>query len=169
MIFKKITDSSTETKKLGGFLAREILKNRLNGRAVVFALTGNLGGGKTTFAQGLAKGLEIKEKILSPTFVVMRRFKIRENSRRNSRRFKNLYHFDCYRIKNSREILELGFKNILSDKSSIVIVEWADKIKKIIPKNSVWINFKFINKNKREIMINCKSSIGVDTPFHQKI
>ena len=71
-----ITKSYKQTQKLGENFAKEILKSPVNKGAIVLGLQGNLGGGKTTFLQGFAKGLNIKEKILSPTFVILKRFKI---------------------------------------------------------------------------------------------
>ena len=72
-----ITKSSAETKKIGEKTAEEILKRKLQKTAFVIGLKGELGGGKTTFLQGFAKGLMIKEKILSPTFVIIKRYKLK--------------------------------------------------------------------------------------------
>lgn len=141
-----LTISPCQTQKLGMALAREILKNNSR-RAAIIALEGNLGGGKTTFLQGFAKGLGIKEKIISPTFVIQKRFKILNS------RFKNFYHLDCYRIQKPEELLELGFKDIVSDPQNIIALEWADRIKKVLPKNMLWLRFEFINKNTRRIIM----------------
>ena len=144
---KKITtNSAKETQELGKVLAKEILKQDLNKTVMVLALRGDLGGGKTTFLQGFAKGLGVKKKILSPTFVIMKRFKI------NIKHFKNFYHIDYYRIKNEKDILELGLKEIISDPKNIVAIEWSERIKKILPKSTIIIKFDFIDKNKREIV-----------------
>jgi tRNA threonylcarbamoyladenosine biosynthesis protein TsaE len=121
--------------------------------ALIIGLEGDLGGGKTTFLQGFAKGLEIKEKILSPTFIIMRRFKIRVNSCSNLCKFANFYHIDCYRIKKPEEILDLGFREAMSSPRNIIAVEWAEKIKKILPKDIIWVNFEFINKKNRRIFV----------------
>ena len=71
------TNSSKETQVLGEKLAKKILEAGLQKSAVVLGLRGNLGGGKTTFMQGFAKGLGINEKILSPTYVIQKRFVIK--------------------------------------------------------------------------------------------
>lgn len=159
-----LTLSSSQTKKLGGVLAKKILtprrffkkgdsyKNRIKNeegqkKALVIGLEGDLGGGKTTFLQGLAKGLGIKQRITSPTFVIMRRYKVESLS------FKNFYHIDCYRIEGPKELLDLGFKKIISSPQNIVAVEWADRIRKIMPKFVIWINFGLINRNTRKIML----------------
>jgi len=159
---ENITSSITQTKKLAEKIAKQVIKKGPEGQAFVIGLKGDLGGGKTTFVQGFAKGLGIKEKILSPTFVIMKRFKITKIKNQKSKikitiqnsktkEFQNFYHLDCYRIKNSKEILDLGFKEIVSDPRNIVAIEWADKIQKIMPKNTLWLNFEFINKSTRKI------------------
>jgi len=137
---KYITNNYKQTQKLGEELAKNILEYAPKKDAVVLCLHGNLGGGKTTFLQGFAKGLGIKERILSPTFVVMKRFG-------------NFYHIDCYRLKNEKDILELDWEKIISNPKNIVAIEWPEKIKKALPKNTIKINFKFIDKNKREIRL----------------
>jgi len=149
-----ITFNSIQTKKMGRKIAQEILKRPLDKKAIVIGLIGDLGGGKTTFLQGFAKGLRIKNKILSPTFVLMKKFKIRENSHSNSYKFATFYHLDCYRIKKPKEILGIGFEEIIKNPHNIVVIEWADRIKKILPKESLIIRFKFINQNTRKILFN---------------
>ncbi|OGZ18988.1 MAG: tRNA (adenosine(37)-N6)-threonylcarbamoyltransferase complex ATPase subunit type 1 TsaE [Candidatus Nealsonbacteria bacterium RBG_13_42_11] len=141
-----LTRNPNQTRKLGEILAKEILKTAVLKKALVLGLEGDLGGGKTTFLQGLARGLGIKEKILSPTFVIMRRFQIKPTS-------SSFYHMDCYRLQNEKEALRLGLKKIFFSSRSILAVEWAERIKKILPGNTIFIKFYFIDKNKRKITI----------------
>lgn len=143
-----LTKSPTQTKKLGVFLAKKILKSKTQKKARVLGLEGDLGGGKTTFLQGFAKGLGIEQKILSPTFVIMKRFPI------STKNLKNFYHFDCYRVGKPKEILNLNFKEISSDSQNIIVIEWAEKIRQILPKNTKWIRFQFVDKRKRRISVN---------------
>ncbi len=131
---KFLSKSPGETRKLGEKIAKK--------PPLVLALKGDLGSGKTTFLQGYAKGLGVKEKILSPTFLILKKFPLKNNY---------FVHIDCYRIKDSKEILDLGFKSML--KKDIIAIEWGEKIKDILPKNTVFLNFKFIDKNKREITL----------------
>jgi len=145
MILECKTKSPTETQKVGRLLAKEILDKPLFSKAFLLALEGDLGGGKTTFLQGFAKGLQVREGITSPTFVLMKRFPIAKS------KFKNFFHIDCYRTEGKEDVLALGFKEIIKDPENIVAVEWADKIKKILPKEIITINFEFIDKNKRKI------------------
>ncbi len=142
-----ITNTARETRSLGKDLAEKILKTKIKTKTQVLALRGELGGGKTTFLQGFAKGLGIRQKILSPTFVILKKFKIKHTN------FKLFFHIDCYRIKKPKEILDLGFKEIVSDFKNIVVVEWAKRIEKILPPNTIFIDFEFHNKNKRKIII----------------
>jgi len=147
------TTSSSQTKKIAGVLAKEILASRSNRRgALVFALVGDLGSGKTTFTQGLLAGFGIKKKITSPTFVIMKSYKLQAKS------YKLAYHLDCYRIKKPSELGILGIKEILANPENVVLIEWPERIKKILPKNTVWINFEHGKKeNKRNIIIDPKN------------
>jgi len=163
-----LSQSPFQTQKIGKILAKEFLKT-FTKTALVLGLIGDLGGGKTTFLQGFAKGLGIKEKILSPSFVIFRKFKVK-NLKPSTRTelgagpvphrnevsgagFKVFYHIDCYRISKPKEILNLGFKEIISNPQNIVAIEWADRIKKILPKGTLILKFNFINRNQREIEI----------------
>jgi len=134
------TFSAEETRNLGKKIAKNVLSKRESG-AFVLALKGDLGGGKTTFLQGFAKGLGIKEKILSPTFVIMKKFEIPSRNIKISK-YQNFYHIDCYRMKGSKDISELGLKKIFSDPKNIVAIEWAERIEKILPKQSLQIEFQ---------------------------
>jgi len=134
-----IIQSAEEMQKVGKYLSNEILKEILeNKKAIVIGLEGDLGSGKTTFVQGIAKGLGIKEKITSPTFVIMKKYDF-------------LYHIDCYRIK-SKDLLELDFKEIIKQSGNIVVIEWAERIKKVLPKDVIWMKFEYLDKDKRKII-----------------
>lgn len=143
-----------QTKAIAAKMAKEILSKPLESQAVIFALNGNLGSGKTTFVQGFAKGLGIEEKITSPTFVILKRFKIPTfNIEHSTSNIQHFYHFDCYRIEKPEEILELGFEEIIKNPKNIVAIEWPEKIANLLPKDIIKLDFKFKDKNKREILI----------------
>ncbi len=121
---------------LASSLARQFViagKNKKRKGALVFALTGDLGTGKTAFAKGFLRALGVRQKITSPTFVLMKRYALSAG--------RAAYHVDCYRLKNARELSVLGFRKILENKSAVVLVEWADKIKKVIPPDAVRLEF----------------------------
>lgn len=156
---KFITTNSKQTQKLAEMLAKEMLKSvPIQKRAFVVGLEGELGGGKTTFTQGFARGLGVKEKILSPTFVILKRFELHKHNLKNVRCqmsgvrcFRYFYHFDCYRLESSKDLTTMGFKEIIKNPENIVLIEWADKIKRVLPKEYLKIKFKWLDKNKREI------------------
>lgn len=140
-----------QTKKIGQNFAEKILENFEN-KNLIIGLEGDLGGGKTTFLQGFARGLKINKKILSPTFVIIKKFTI-PGGEKNRSRFRYFYHIDCYRIKKPKEMLDLGFEKIISDTGNIVAVEWINRIKKITPKDVILLKFRFVDEKKREIKI----------------
>lgn len=150
-----ISKSEKETEKIAGKLAQ-----KLKGGEVI-ALTGNLGAGKTVFVRGLARSLGIKKPITSPTFVLMKLYKtqnyadgtqtnadIRRKSALSQRQsVKWLVHVDAYRIKNGQDLVDIGINDYLGKKDTVVVIEWADRVKKILPKKKIIIK---INFGKRE-------------------
>ena len=139
---KYLTNNISETRKIGAQKAEKAKKKKT---ANVFCLRGDLGSGKTAFLQGFGKGLLVKQKIQSPTFIIMSRFSLK------NKEFKNFFHFDCYRLDTSEEIINLGFKEIIANPENIVAIEWPEKIEKFLPPQRTEIIFKIINENQREI------------------
>lgn len=136
-----------ETQKIAAILAEEILRFRPAKGALVLALTGELGSGKTNFTQGLAKGLGIKTRVKSPSFLLLREYPI-------PRTKKKLVHLDCYRLAGQKDLATIDFADFLSDPQNIMVVEWADKIKKSLPKkNILWLKFRHKEKNQRRISV----------------
>lgn len=145
----RITRNKKETQRFAAGFAGKILGKKLK-QAIIIGLIGDLGSGKTVFAQGFAKRLGIKENIVSPTFVIEKIYKIKVKD------YKLFIHIDAYRIEKSKEILDLGFKNLTCDSKNIILIEWADKIGNILPKKSVQIKFEHIKGSKRKITIKSK-------------
>lgn len=153
-----ITQKSKETKELGKLLAKE-----LSGSEVI-CLSGELGAGKTTFTQGLLEGLGAEKPYTSPTFVVMKEYSaenpvksLRSHGASKKQEVRNkkiqtIYHLDAYRV-SAEDILNLGWEEIISGDKNVCIVEWADRIEKIIPRRAVWIDFEWIDEKKRRIRI----------------
>jgi len=143
------TLSSQKTKNFAKILAEKILAELPQiSSALILALTGDLGSGKTTFIQGFCKGAGIKKRITSPTFVIVKSYKLKVKS------YKSIYHIDCYRIQKPKELLKLGFKEIINNPQNIVLIEWAEKLKKILPKKINWIRFEYGKKlNERKIIV----------------
>ena len=134
---KYVVKNLEETKEL----AEQFAKNLNVGDMVL--LSGDLGAGKTTFTQFVFKALGVKEVVNSPTFAVLKSYKSTVC---------DLHHFDCYRI-NTEEAIECGFDEILSDKNSIIFIEWAEMIKELIPLNYIDIKIKLKENNEREFEI----------------
>ena len=145
------TKGEKETKKVAEMFGREILTLKIS-KAVAIGLEGDLGAGKTTFAKGFAKGLGIKEEMKSPTFILMRVFRIPRIKNQESR-IRHFLHFDAYRIDSAREFASLGFEDFLKDAENILLIEWSDKIKKILPENYFLFRFKHLGKNNRLITL----------------
>ncbi len=141
---KFITKNEKETIKLAKVFAREILKFLPESKfGIVVGFQGNLGAGKTTFIKGLVRGLGIKKRLTSPTFILMKQY--------NTRKGISVYHFDCYRLSDPKDILELGFLETVKKPRTLILIEWAEKIRKILPRNKIWISFKILGKNVRLI------------------
>lgn len=157
-----ITNSAKQTQKTAEKLAKKIVspiaifnRGEWRGSSLVLALEGELGSGKTTFVQGIARGLGIKENITSPTFVVLKKFQIPcLPSRQADSIFQIFYHIDCYRLEKPEDLLDLGIEKILLDRHNIVVIEWAEKIQKILPARIIKIKFEFVDNTKRKITIN---------------
>lgn len=139
-----ITTNSQQTQKLGELLADEIKKGQ------IICLSGELGSGKTTFTQGLLKSLKTNGPHTSPTFVIMKKYK-----RKMTNKIQDIFHIDAYRV-NSKDVLDLGWEEIIADNKNIIIIEWADRICDIIPKYGLWIKFQWLDKNKRKIIFSNK-------------
>lgn len=136
------TTKAEQTKKLAAKLAKEILKTGSHQKhARVIGLVGDLGAGKTTFTQGFAKALGIKKRMISPTFLIFRRYEIPKLKTYNLK-LTTFYHMDAYRIHNPKELTVLDFKKILSNTKNILLIEWADQIKKALPKDTIWIRLE---------------------------
>lgn len=136
-----LSKSPNKTRQLGGKLGRLLLGGE------IIALEGDLGGGKTLFTKGIACGLGIKREITSPSFVVMKKYPA----------FKLfLYHFDFYRIDNPADVVGWELKEAIADKKSIIVIEWGQKIEKILPKERLEIVFGYVGKSSRKLIFKAK-------------
>jgi len=133
---KKILKSEKEMDKFASSVAKKIKPGD------VLALKGDLGSGKTTFTKGLARAMGIKKSIQSPTFVLLRPYDVGKKIAKE-KCIKMLVHVDAYRIDEPDELLDIGLVEFINDPASVVVIEWADKIKKILPRGRTkWIKFK---------------------------
>ena len=115
------------------------------GEATVLALRGDLGAGKTTFTQALARELGISENVTSPTFVIMKIYDL------SGKKFERLIHIDAYRFDTPDELDGLNFSDFLKDPKNLIVLEWPEKVAGKLPPETVFIDFKFISETVREI------------------
>lgn len=138
-----LSKSIDETNKI----AREFLNslNPSNLSAVVVALQGELGAGKTTFTQEVGKILGVEENMHSPTFVIEKIYSI------DWKGFKNLIHIDAYRLEKDSELLHLGWEEVTKGPENLIFLEWPENVAGLIPAGAKRIYFQFIDENTREI------------------
>lgn len=132
-----VTHSEEETVLLGKKLGEKLKKSD------VVALDGTLAAGKTYFTKGIALGLKIQEEITSPTFTV-----ISEYSGRLP-----LYHMDIYRLAGEEDFLNIGAEDMLYG-NGVCVIEWSEKIREILPKNTISVKISINSNNSRSISID---------------
>ena len=147
-----ISESAEQTWEIARFIGEKLREGD------VLALSGELGSGKTCFTGGLARGLGVSEKyqITSPTFTLINEYPARCK----------LYHFDVYRLNGYSEFEDLGYEEYFCG-DGIVVIEWAEKIVKILPADTFFISFEYLDENKRRIIIkgqkNRLKELAIDT------
>lgn len=146
-----ISKSEKETEKVAGFLLKRVL---VASKPLVFGLSGDLGCGKTVFAKAIGRLLGVKEKITSPTFVIMNEYKVK--CQMPNVKCQKFLHMDLYRISGQYELEEIKFFEQFSP-GTISCIEWPEnlgkenleKLKKIT--SYVAVNFEYVDERKREI------------------
>lgn len=135
-----ITKTPQETEDLGVALANDLKAGD------IVVLTGELGAGKTVFSRGIAKGLNVKSRVISPTFVLVRKHRGKINNKKV-----NLYHIDLYRLENAKDISSLGLEDIFEDTSGIFLIEWGKKDENL---SASWeIEIEAVDEKRRKIKI----------------
>ena len=148
----KFTSTSLDETK---HIAFELVKNLERGEgAVVIALEGDLGAGKTTFSQFVGEALGVHEAIQSPTFLIEKIYELFRQP------WRHLIHIDAYRLDSPQELLSLGWSEITAKPDNIILVEWADKVRQILPKSAIHIVFTHADETTREIEVKEEA----DTP-----
>lgn len=116
------------------------------------AMTGDLGAGKTTFINGVAKGWGSMDPVTSPTFVLVNEYYRSDNQ--------ILFHMDAYRIASSWEAEELDFERMLQ--KGPVLIEWAERIEDILPKDRLWMDLKYISDDVRSLTLKPRGKRYLD-------
>jgi tRNA threonylcarbamoyladenosine biosynthesis protein TsaE len=140
-----ISHSEAQTRRLGAHLAQLLLPGD------VIALAGELGTGKTRFAQGVGQGLGVTESIVSPTFTLVREY-------RGPGVRLPFFHVDLYRIEGVAETLTFGLEEYLYD-DGVCLIEWADRLgSSRLPVEHLWIDFRYLDENKRGLLVQSRGS-----------
>jgi len=149
---KHFSKSREETNKIASDFLDTIYP--IGNSSVVVALSGDLGSGKTAFAQEVGKILGVAENMNSPTFVIEKIYKIdpAKAGQVGLDKFKNLVHIDAYRLEKDSELLHLGWEEITKEPENLILIEWPENVSGIIPNDAKRIYFKFIDEENREII-----------------
>ncbi len=116
-------------------------------RAVVVGLYGNLGAGKTTFTQSVAKTLGVSDTVTSPTFVIEKIYEL------TNQEFTHLIHIDAYRLEGGDELVKLGWNEITADPNNLILIEWPERVENIMPEH-IKISLRGLDDpNSREIEV----------------
>lgn len=116
--------------------AGQVVGSLAPGRAAtVIALSGDLGAGKTTFAQGAALTLGVREAVQSPTFVLEKVYAL------DGQKYTHLIHIDAYRLKGAHEMRILGWEELVREPGNLILVEWPERIEELIPEDAIRIRF----------------------------
>ena len=133
----KETLSAKETTALGQRIGAQLKSGD------ILALSGPLGAGKTTLIQGIAQGLEIKDYVTSPTFILINEYQGRLP----------FYHIDLYRLEDPEQIEELGLSEYF-EKDGVVVIEWAERLGDLLPEGAKQIKLEVTGEDKRKIWLS---------------
>jgi tRNA threonylcarbamoyladenosine biosynthesis protein TsaE len=122
------------------------------GSAITVWLIGDLGAGKTTFVQNMAREMEVAEDVQSPTYVLMKSYSLPDNRIQNGakRRFNRLVHIDAYRLNNAAEFAALKPQEFLKDPQTLVLIEWPERVAEALPSPDLSLTFTNDNAGEKE-------------------
>jgi tRNA threonylcarbamoyladenosine biosynthesis protein TsaE len=141
-----------EMKVLAAEFLKKLALRPVSVGATVIGLRGDLGAGKTTFTQTCANLLGISETVTSPTFVILKKYKIVDKML--SEKFSFFIHIDAYRLKGGKELNAIGWQEIISNPKNLIMIEWPELVADVMPVNTRYIDFKHIDETTREIIIS---------------
>ena len=123
------------------------------GTSRVFAFDGKMGAGKTTFIKELCEVMGTEDVVNSPTFAIVNVYEV-EAIRRLGEKAKGerqeVYHFDCYRIKDLREAMDMGAEEYLYS-GNYCFIEWAEMIEPLLPEDTVWVKIEVLENGERRL------------------
>lgn len=141
--FRVQSGSENMTQRIAGQIAKEILHVKSRDHAYVILLKGELGTGKTAFTKGFLKQLGIRPRAASPTFVIIKRYVISAKSKIKNTNVREVYHIDAYRLHTKKDLDSLGFAELYQDPSSLIFIEWPEKVRGIRQLADIEISFQY--------------------------
>jgi len=167
----KVSKNIKDTEKIAQDFLKKLKVNKK--KATVVGLYGELGSGKTAFTQAVTKLLGVKRKVNSPTFVIMKRYEIPKFKKAGRKSFRprtlasfcppenfcdqlfyeNIFHLDAYRLKNEKELLHLGWEEIIANPKHLIFIEWPEMIIKAMPKKHHKISIAHTKEGYRKFEI----------------
>ena len=118
----------------------------------VFAFNGNMGAGKTTFIKCLCEAMGTEDVVNSPTFAIVNVYEVEERKGENGKVKTEVYHFDCYRIKDLREAMDMGTEEYLYS-GNYCFIEWAEMIEPLLPDDLVTVEIEVLENGDRELRV----------------
>ena len=119
--------------------------------AVVVGLSGELGSGKTTFVQRVARALGVREHVTSPTFVILKTYNVKPTTYNLG--FEKLVHVDAYRLESAAELERLNWHEVLATPRALVLVEWPERVCAVMPESVLRIDFHVVGEGMREVLV----------------
>jgi tRNA threonylcarbamoyladenosine biosynthesis protein TsaE len=121
--------------------------------ATIIALSGDLGAGKTSFTQGLARALCVDETVNSPTFVIEKIYTLKGQG------WQRLIHIDAYRLESAHELEVLGWKEVAEDPDNLIVIEWPERVEGLLPPTATVLTFVWKSEETRGVLLGCCSSL----------
>jgi len=138
-----VSHSPEQTRRLGVRLG-ELLKP-----GDLILLDGDLGAGKTTFAQGVARGWGSLDPVTSPTFVLINEYRRADEAR--------LFHFDAFRLESPEDAVALGLQEMMED-GGPVMIEWPDRVQSMLPSQGLWVRLRWVDDSRRALQLEARGA-----------
>ena len=123
------------------------VENKKENRATIIALSGDLGAGKTTLVQTIAKLVGISDSLQSPTFVILKNYETKHVF------FKNLIHVDAYRLDSKEELLKINWQNYAANPDNLICIEWPEQVDGLLPDDTLCVLLEHVSEQERRINI----------------